>query len=77
MDKHFLLGLARNEFRQDGRTLVGRSFYVPEIDLSLYTIMQILSVTLFQKIPILQALTELNHKNDLDHYLKQLHLFNF
>jgi len=57
--------------------VVGRSFYVPEIDLSLYTILQILSVTLFQKFPILQALTELNYKNDLDHYLKQLHLFNF
>jgi len=77
MDKSFLLGLARNEFRQDGRTVVGSSFYVSEIDLSLYTKLQILSVTLFQKVPISQALTELNDKNDIDHCLNQLNLFNF
>jgi len=52
-------------------------FYVPKIDPFLYTILQILSVTLFQKIPILQALTELNYKNDLDHCLNQLQIFNF
>ncbi len=56
---------------------MGRSFYVPEIDLSLYAIMQILRVTLFQKIPILQALTELHYENDVGHCLTQLHLFNF
>jgi len=48
-----------------------------KIDLSLYTILQILSVTLFQKLPISQALTELNYKNDIDHGLNQLKLFNF
>ncbi len=30
----------------------------PKIELSLYTILQILSVTLFKKLPILQALHE-------------------
>ncbi len=77
MDKSFFLGLARNEFRQDDRTVVGSSFYVPEIDLSLYTKLQILSVTLFQKIPISQALTDLNYKTDIGHRLNQLNLFNF
>jgi len=48
-----------------------------EIDLSLYTMLQILSLTLFQKIPVSQALTELNYKNDIDHCRNQLNLFNF
>jgi len=43
---------------------------------SLYTILQILSVTLFEKIPILQALAQ-NHYQTLDRELcNQLNLFN-
>jgi hypothetical protein len=34
-----------------------------KIQLTLYTILQILSITLFEKIPIFQALTEQNYKN--------------
>lgn len=46
------------------------------LDLNLYTILQILSVTLFEKVPLLQVLTEFNYKfrdTDLD---KQLLLFD-
>ncbi len=46
------------------------------LDLSLYTILQILSVTIFEKVPLLQVLTEFNYKSrgtDLD---KQLLLFD-
>ena len=34
-----------------------------KIELTLYTILQILSITLFEKIPIFQALTEQNYRN--------------
>jgi hypothetical protein len=34
-----------------------------KIDLSLYTILQIFSITLFEKMPILQVLTETDYKN--------------
>jgi len=45
------------------------------IKLSLYTILQILSVTMFEKTPILQTLTESDYKNpDTDNY-NQLVLF--
>jgi hypothetical protein len=45
------------------------------LDLSLYTILQILSVTLFEKVSILQALTEAGYKtDDVDSY-NQLMLF--
>ena len=47
-----------------------------KIDLSLYTILQILSVSLFEKTPILQALTFTDY-NKLDvENPKQLNLFD-
>ncbi len=46
------------------------------LDLSLYTILQILSVTLFEKVSILQALTDAGYKtDDVDSY-NQLMLFD-
>jgi hypothetical protein len=36
-----------------------------KIDLSLYTILQIISITLFEKMPILHALTETEYKNKI------------
>jgi hypothetical protein len=46
-----------------------------KLDRSLYTILQILSVTLFEKTPILQALSPIDYKEpeDIDH--NQLNLF--
>ena len=46
------------------------------LDLSLYTILQIFSVTLFEKVSILQALTNSNCKNEMPILYKQLPLFN-
>ena len=43
---------------------------------SLYRILQICSVTLFEKTPILQALSLTDDQIDLDHLCKQLILFN-
>lgn len=45
------------------------------LDLSLYTILQILSITLFEKMPILQALTETGYKNKITSGHMQLKLF--
>jgi IS4 transposase len=46
-----------------------------DLDLSLYTILQILSVTLFEEVSLLQALTEAGYKtDDVDSY-NQLMLF--
>ncbi len=47
-----------------------------KLDLSLYTILQILSITLFEKMPILQALTESNYKNKITSGHIQLNLFD-
>lgn len=47
------------------------------LDLSLYTILQILSVSLFEKIPIYQLLTGTDYKNIDEVNTKQLLLFNF
>ena len=47
-----------------------------KLDLSLYTILQILSVTLFEKMPILQALTEDDYKNKIASGHIQLNLFD-
>jgi len=47
-----------------------------KLEQSLYTILQILSVTIFEKTPILQALTETNIDNHSDENDKQLILFN-
>jgi transposase len=47
------------------------------LNASLYTLLQILSVTLFEKIPIQQALTISRNKNDNPEIDNQLDLFNF
>jgi hypothetical protein len=46
-----------------------------KIDLSLYTILQILSISLFEKKPIYQVLTESNYKNKMTSGPIQLKLF--
>jgi hypothetical protein len=47
-----------------------------KLDLSLYTILQIFSITLFEKMPILQALTETDYKNKITGGHIQLNLFD-
>jgi hypothetical protein len=47
-----------------------------KIDLSLYTILQILSITLFEKMPILQAFTAFDYKNITTDSGIQLKLFD-
>jgi transposase len=47
-----------------------------QLDLSLYTILQILSVTVFEKAPILQVLMDFTHIEQYDDPYKQLVLFN-
>ena len=46
------------------------------LEMSLYTFLQILSVTAFEKVPIYQLLTEFGDANHLDDSRKQLQLFN-
>jgi len=46
------------------------------LDLSLYTILQILSVTLFEKTPILEALSTVQHQESQDAPCNQLTLFD-
>ena len=46
------------------------------LKLSLYTILQILSVTLFEKVPILEALTTTDYRTETPELRKQLLLFN-
>jgi hypothetical protein len=46
------------------------------LDQSLYTILQILSVTIFEKEPIYQALSNTNYTNQADHISNQLNLFD-
>lgn len=46
------------------------------LDASLYRMLQICSVTLFEKTPISQALSLADDQTDLDHLCKQLILFN-
>jgi hypothetical protein len=46
------------------------------LELSLYQILQILSVTLFEKTPILKALQASGYQNDLDNSSNQLILFD-
>jgi len=45
------------------------------LDLSLYTILQILSISLFEKKPILQALEEANSQIEEGQIANQLELF--
>ena len=47
------------------------------LEVSLYQILQILSVTLFEKTPILQALQVSDSRNDLLDSRKQLNLWDF
>ena len=47
-----------------------------KIDLSLYTILQIFSITLFEKMPMLQALTGIDYKNTITSGHIQLELFD-
>ena len=47
-----------------------------KIEHSLYTILQILSVSIFEKIPILQAFTETDYKNQITSGPIQLNLFS-
>ncbi len=46
-----------------------------KIEASLYTILQILSVTIFEKMPLSQVLTEMSYKTDIVDNCKQLKLF--
>jgi len=46
------------------------------LDLSLYTILQILSVTLFEKVPMLQVLTNFDSETEYNENPNQLLLFN-
>jgi hypothetical protein len=47
------------------------------LEVSLYQILQILSVTLFEKAPILQAFQAFGSKDDLIDHGNQLNLFDF
>jgi hypothetical protein len=47
-----------------------------KLENSLYTILQILSVTLFEKTPILQALSREEDKEQIQESCIQLNLFN-
>jgi hypothetical protein len=47
-----------------------------KIEASLYTILQVLSVTIFEQMPLLQALTDSDYKNDQESNCNQLFLFN-
>jgi hypothetical protein len=47
-----------------------------KIERELYTILQILSVTLFEKVPIAEALTESRYSSGMDTIHNQLQLFN-
>ncbi len=47
------------------------------LEVSLYQILQILSVTLFEKTPILQAFQAFDSQDDLLHCGNQLNLFDF
>ncbi|MGA1839426.1 MAG: transposase, partial [bacterium] len=47
-----------------------------DLDLSLYTILQILSVTVFEKISILQLVTHYDYKSQISPPYKQLTLFD-
>ena len=46
------------------------------LDHSLYTILQVLSVTLFEKTPILQALSDASYTNQEGPFSNQLNLFD-
>jgi len=47
------------------------------IEASLYQLLQIFSVTLFEKTPILRAFQRFDSQDDLQHHFNQLILFDF
>ncbi|MFQ5754277.1 MAG: IS4 family transposase [bacterium] len=47
-----------------------------KLDISLYTFLQILSVNMFEKVPILQLVTDYDYRNNKEHFCKQLNLFD-
>jgi len=47
-----------------------------DLEATLYQLLQVLSLTLFEKTPILQALQNIGSQSDLPHYCNQLTLFN-
>ena len=47
-----------------------------KIEASLYTILQVLSVTIFERMPLLQALTDIDCRSDTEQRNNQLFLFN-
>lgn len=47
-----------------------------KIEASLYTILQVLSVTSFERMPLLQALTDSDYRSDTEQNNNQLFLFN-
>lgn len=47
-----------------------------KLDLSLYTILQVFSLTLFEKMPIIQALTDTDYKTKITSEHIQLNLFD-
>ena len=47
-----------------------------KIEASLYTILQVLSVTIFERMPLLQALTKEDYKTKVEPKSKQLLLFD-
>jgi hypothetical protein len=47
-----------------------------KIEASLYTILQVLSVTIFERMPLLQALTDSDYRSETDENNNQLFLFN-
>jgi len=47
-----------------------------KVEASLYTILQVLSVTIFERMPLLQALTDSDYRSETDENNNQLFLFN-
>lgn len=46
-----------------------------KIEASLYTILQVLSVTIFERMPLLQALTDSDYRSEIGENNNQLYLF--
>jgi hypothetical protein len=47
-----------------------------KIEASLYTILQVLSVTIFERMPLIQTLTDTDSENDTSNINNQLFLFS-
>jgi hypothetical protein len=47
-----------------------------KIEASLYTILQVLSVTIFERMPLIQTLTDTDSENDTSNIDNQLFLFS-